>query len=65
MNRDLYANDTSYREGYDCGIKDGRKQVANGVRLDIIALTKCLNDINKMLDEIINEGEDKTDADSN
>ena len=57
MNRDLYANDTSYREGYDCGRKDCRKQVANAVWLDIIALTKCLNDINKMLDELINEKE--------
>lgn len=55
MDRDLYTNDTSYREGYDCGRKDGRKQVANAVRLDIIALTKCLNDINKMLDELISE----------
>lgn len=52
MNRELYSSSFLYRDGYDDGVKEGKKQVLDELAVHIIRLNTCF----QLLKEIVEGG---------
>lgn len=51
MNRELYSSSFLYREGYDDGVKEGKKQVLDELSVHMRCLNTCFISLIKEMTE--------------
>lgn len=50
MNRELYSSSFLYRDGYDDGLKEGKKQVLDELSFHIMHLNTCFQLLKEMVE---------------